>query len=204
MFTGIVEVQGTVLSNASTKTANRLIISSPYEQLQTGESVAVNGVCLTLLRSASQLEFDVSPETLKITNLRELGVGDSVNLERAMMANSRFGGHYVSGHIDTTAFIKARRPLEDCVEMTISGFKSNELKYLFSKGSITFEGVSLTINAVNEGEVDVLLIPHTLANTNLHQKGVGDYLNVEFDYLTRIVAHQLGALMNSSIMASSI
>ena len=121
-----------------------------------------------------------------------------------MIASSRFGGHYVSGHVDTTAFIKSRKQIDECVEMIISGFKAEELKFLLSKGSITLEGVSLTINAVDKGDVHILLIPHTLAKTNLSQKRAGDYLNIEFDYLTRIVAHQIGSFLNSSIMAPTV
>lgn len=192
MFTGLIEQQGEVLANISGKVANRLLITSPFASLQTGESIAVNGVCLTLLLEHEQsLAFDVSPETLRLTTLGQLCAGMSVNLERAMLASARFGGHYVSGHVDTTACLKAVTPIGEYIEMVVGDFATCASMYLLPKGSITLEGVSLTINAVNEDNIKLMLVPHTLAKTTLGQLEVGQRLNVEFDYLTRIVAHQL-------------
>src|SRR5690348_12045112 len=118
MFTGLVELQGEVLANTSGAVANRLEIKATCQQLTIGESIAVNGVCLTLVpESETDLIFDVSPETLALTNLGQLKAGDKVNLERAMLATARFGGHYVSGHVDTTASLKGMAKIGDYVEI---------------------------------------------------------------------------------------
>ena len=192
MFTGLIEQQGDVIANTAFEIANRLLIHAEFEQLQAGESIAVNGVCLTLLPDFSQgLAFDVSPETLKLTNLGQLQPGQRVNLERAMLATTRFGGHYVNGHVDTTACLQSVTQMDDYIEMIISGFAACDTIYLLPKGSVTLDGVSLTINALNNACISVMLVPHTLAHTTLGQRVVGDRFNVEFDYLTRIVAHQL-------------
>lgn len=201
MFTGLIEKRGEVLANIGGEVANRLVIRAQYEQLQTGESIAINGTCLTLLPNCTQqLEFDVSPETLKLTTLGTLRTGDFVNIERAMLATSRFGGHYVSGHIDTTACILSATQVDEYLEMTIGEFAVPADMYLLPKGSITLDGVSLTINTVVDGCIKVMLVPHTLAMTTLDQLQVGQRLNVEFDYLTRIVAHQLQSMLNPSIV----
>ncbi|WP_115703709.1 riboflavin synthase [Legionella sainthelensi] len=192
MFTGIIEKKGIVISNRNQDGANRLIISSAFEQLQVGESIAVNGVCLTLLPSDGlNLCFDVSPETLSRTTLGRLRSDDAVNLERAMLASTRFGGHYVSGHVDTIAQIHSMRQMNDFVEVELSGFDSNAMLYLIPKGSIAVEGVSLTINLVVDQRIQLMLIPHTLLNTTLSFLKPGQEVNIEFDYLARIVAHQL-------------
>ncbi len=192
MFTGLIEKKGKVINNFVNGCSNRLVLSSPFENLQTGESIAVNGVCLTLLPSESnELNFDVSPETLNLTTLAHLSSGDFVNLERAMFASTRFGGHYVSGHVDTTVQIKSIHSIDEYVEMELTGFNANAMLYLIPKGSITVEGVSLTINAVINQNVKLMLVPHTLLHTTLGLLGEGQRVNIEFDYLTRIVAHQL-------------
>lgn len=202
MFTGLIEKKGQVIANIDKKGSRRLIIASSYEQLHLGESIAVNGVCLTLLASAiHELEFDVSPETSDLTTLASLKVGDEVNLERAMLASSRFGGHYVSGHIDTTAEIKAIHLINEYHEIEITGFNPQALLYLIPKGSITVDGVSLTINAVINNNIKLMLVPHTLKNTTIGRWSIGQEVNIEFDYFTRIVAHQLqiAGTLNSEV-----
>ncbi|KTD63332.1 riboflavin synthase [Legionella shakespearei] len=192
MFTGLIEKKGEVLANLEQDGANRLVISSPFENLQTGESIAVNGVCLTLLPSDSgNLHFDVSPETLKLTTLGHLLAGTEVNMERAMFASTRFGGHYVSGHVDTQFQIQSITPINEYIEMELTGYSPQALLYLIPKGSITVEGVSLTINAVTSQSIKLMLVPHTLMHTTLGVLRAGQNVNIEFDYLTRIVAHQL-------------
>ncbi len=193
MFTGLIEQQGTVLNNTALGVSNRLLIRASFDDLQYGESIAVNGVCLTLLPDDSHgLAFDVSPETLARTNLGQLNSGDVVNLERAMKASTRFGGHYVNGHVDTTASLISVTPIRDYIEMIIGVFAACDTIYLLPKGSVTLDGVSLTINALDNDCIRVMLVPHTLEQTTLGRLPVGARLNVEFDYLTRIVAHQLG------------
>jgi riboflavin synthase len=195
MFTGIIETMGKVLSNQPNLGTNRLVISSQFDHLQIGESISVNGVCLTLGPSESgQLCFDVSPETLNCTTLANLAPDESVNLERALLVSMRFGGHYVSGHVDTTAQVCEVRSLNDCVELELGGFDKEAMLYLIPKGSVSVEGVSLTINAVTEQRIKLMLIPHTLLKTTLSFLKIGQRVNIEFDYLARIVAHQLNNL----------
>lgn len=192
MFTGLIEELGEVVANTKNNQANRLLIKSSYKQLLVGESIAMNGVCLTLLPGAEDvLAFDVSPETLALTTLGQLKIGDLVNLERAMAASARFGGHYVSGHVDTTACIKEMTQVGDFLELVVGDFALSASMYLLPKGSITINGVSLTINKVIEDKIQLMLVPHTLTKTMLGHLNVGQKINVEFDYLTRIVAHQL-------------
>lgn len=192
MFTGLIEKKSNVVANYNNGCSNRLVISSSFDNLETGESISVNGVCLTLLPSESnELNFDVSPETLNVTTLPDLSPGDFVNLERAMYASTRFGGHYVSGHVDTIAQIKETHAIGEYIEMELTGFSANSMLYLIPKGSITVEGVSLTINSVLNQNIKIMLVPHTLLHTTLGSLKAGQNVNIEFDYLTRIVAHQL-------------
>lgn len=192
MFTGLIEQQGDVMTNTAFDVANRLLIRAQFDQLQAGESIAVNGVCLTLLPDFSRgLAFDVSPETLNLTNIGQLQPGDPVNLERAMLASARFGGHYVHGHVDSTVTVQSVKRIDNYVEMIIGEFAACDTIYLLPKGSVTLDGVSLTINALDDRCISIMLVPHTLSHTTLGLRKAGDRLNVEFDYLARIVAHQL-------------
>ncbi|WP_045095197.1 riboflavin synthase [Legionella fallonii] len=192
MFTGLIEKKSKVISNVAQSCSHRLIIESPFAEVQIGESIAVNGVCLTLLPSEEgKLNFDVSPETLNLTTLAQLRPDSFVNLERAMQAATRFGGHYVSGHVDTTALVHSIHSIDEFIAMELTGFNPDAMLYLIPKGSITVEGVSLTINAVVDQKIQFMLVPHTLLHTNLGGLAVGQRVNIEFDYLTRIVAHQL-------------
>jgi riboflavin synthase len=191
MFTGIVEEQGEVLANCEGEIANRLFIKSSFAQMQAGESIAVNGVCLTLLPQEEHLAFDISPETLARTTLGKLKKGDRVNLERAMLATARFNGHYVTGHIDCLATLKTKAVMKDYMEIIIGDFNAASSLYILPKGSITLDGISLTINEVRDEDIKLMLIPHSLAKTTFGQLKIGQRVNVEFDYLTRIVAHQL-------------
>lgn len=193
MFTGIVEQQGLVLSNQHTGAANRLVIRAAFEHVQPGESIAINGVCLTLLdNNPCELMFDVSPETLARSTLGTLQAQEPVNLERAPLASTRMGGHYVSGHVDTVAKVEAIEPVGAFHTITISQFDVECAKmYLLPKGSIALDGVSLTINTVIDESITLMLVPHTLQNTTLGQLYPGKPINVEFDYITRIVAHQM-------------
>lgn len=192
MFTGIIEQKGVVLSNIASGVSTRLKIKHDFVDLTVGESIAVNGVCLTLLSDFEDgLAFDISPETLALTTLGTLKKGDEVNLERAMQANARFGGHYVSGHIDTTALITDLKVFEEYQEVTVGDFGIPSAMFLIAKGSITLDGISLTINTVTDSTIKLMLVPHTLAKTTFGQLRVGQRINIEFDYLTRIVAHQL-------------
>lgn len=192
MFTGIIEQTAEVIEHAVEANSSRLAIASPFEHITVGESIAVNGVCLTVLPSPSDvLLFDISPETRKVTDLAALSSGDLVNLERAMSASSRFGGHYVSGHVDALAHISSIKALNHFVHIELSGFTKQAMLYLIPKGSITVDGISLTINAVDAQSIQLMLVPHTLEHTTLGRAAIGQNVHIEFDYLTRIVAHQL-------------
>lgn len=192
MFTGLIEKKGLVKAVCYAENACRLSIAVDFETLQSGESIAVNGVCLTSLSTSSTaLEFDVSAETLRLTALGDLSVGDEVNLERAMLASSRFGGHYVSGHVDTTAIVQGIDVMGEYTQIELSGFNPEAMLYLIPKGSITVSGVSLTINSVVKQGIQFMLVPHTLGHTTLGLLKLGQRVNIEFDYLTQIIAHQL-------------
>jgi len=201
MFTGLVEQCGKVLSQEKHSTGTRLVLEAQFDELVIGESIAVNGVCLTLLSApVGQLAFDVSPESLRVTSLGALKLGDGVHLERALLASDRLGGHYVNGHVDMTAEIRTITPQGECLEMLIAGFKISDRRYLCPKGSVTLDGVSLTINTVTADTITVMLVPHTLSKTMLSTWVVGQRINVEFDYIARVLVHQLGSLSDSTIM----
>ncbi|KTC75210.1 riboflavin synthase alpha chain [Legionella birminghamensis] len=196
MFTGLIQCLGEVKANVEHNQARRLVVSMPETNLQTGESIAINGVCLTLLPNHGvECAFDVSAETLAVTNLGELVVGDKVNIERSMLPTTRFGGHYVSGHIDAQATLTSIKPIGDCLELTVDDFNIPAKSFLLPKGSIALNGVSLTINKVEDERVSLMLVPHTVAHTTFPYMSVGQRLNIEFDYLTRVIAHQLSSLL---------
>ncbi len=202
MFTGIIEQCGKIVSLDACDVGVRLVIDSVFDDTRIGESIAVNGVCLTLIpHDQGKLAFDVSPETLQCTSLGALCAGELVHLERALLLADRLGGHYVTGHVDTTATVASVRALGEYTEMVISGFTEAERLYLCPKGSVTLDGVSLTINAVHKDSITVMLVPHTRANTTLSLWQKGRRMNVEFDYVARVLVHQLGSLSDSTIMS---
>ncbi|NDH08761.1 MAG: riboflavin synthase [Gammaproteobacteria bacterium] len=197
MFTGIIEQQAKVLENQIHLMGRRLVLETPYPEIVLGESIAVDGVCLTAIaQSAYQASFDVSPETIAKTNLSLLKEGDLVHLEKAALAQTRMGGHYVSGHVDAIIAVSALEKLDDYVKICVGDFSEKEMLFLVEKGSITLNGVSLTINALHGRQIELMLVPHTLKATNFDKLSIGQQLNVEFDYLTRIIAHQLEVMRN--------
>lgn len=192
MFTGLIVECGQVIDNQVMGDGRRLRIQAKFNDIREGESIAVQGVCLTVLTHVSDdLQFDVSPETLARSTLGYLQPGDRVHLERALQVGERMGGHYVSGHVDTRAYLASKRALGDYVEISIAGFSECDMLYLLPKGSIAVDGVSLTINAVEQGQVRLLLVPHTCTQTVLDHYVIGTEVNIEFDYLARLVAHQV-------------
>ena len=190
MFTGIVEEIGTVRRVISGQMDGNLEIQAKLvlEGTKVGDSIAVNGVCLTVtsLRDGG-FTADVMPETLRRSNLGELRGGDSVDLERAMAADGRFGGHMVSGHIDGTGTITGLRREGIATWVTIAA-PPEILRYIVEKGSIAIDGVSLTVAAVTERDFSVSLIPHTGSRTVLLQKGPGSQVNLENDIVGKYVA----------------
>lgn len=191
MFTGIVEQLGAVVGVDDLPDGRRLRLSvDGWDGLPVGASVSVNGVCLTALEGVGGVEFDVVPETLKRTNLGSLSPGDRVNLERAMPASGRFDGHVVQGHVDATGTVSSVRRDHDGVVMIIEA-DDEVLRYVVEKGSITVDGVSLTVAGLSEGAFSVALIPHTLEVTTLGLRKAGDTVNLEVDVLAKYVERLL-------------
>ncbi len=195
MFTGIVEELGQLVESADLGSAARLTVQAPLVATDTksGDSIAVNGVCLTAVTvQDGAFTVDVMQESLHRSALGSLGVGDRVNLERAVTAHTRLGGHLVQGHVDGTASIRERRPDE---HWEIVRFDLPEAlgRYVVEKGSITVDGVSLTVSALGPDWFEVSLIPTTLAVTTLRTKQVGDPVNLEVDIIAKYVEKLLAA-----------
>jgi riboflavin synthase len=193
MFTGIVEELGRVVALEPGADSARLTIAGPLaaSDAQHGASIAVNGVCLTVVEYGDAgFTADVMAETLSRTSLGSLAPGDPVNLERAMAASSRFGGHIVQGHVDGTSGILERTP-GDRWETVRFSLPAALARYVVEKGSITVDGVSLTVAAVDADSFTVSLIPTTLALTTLGHKTIGDLVNLEVDVLAKYVERLL-------------
>ncbi len=189
MFTGIVEELGTIRAVRRGAASAVLSIGAAevLSDLKIGDSVAVNGVCLTVTSlDDGGFTADVMHETLGRSSLGALAPGGRVNLERAMPANGRFGGHIVSGHIDGTGKVASVRPDDNALWYTISA-APELLRYIVEKGSITIDGISLTVAAVDEVSFSVSLIPHTAAVTTLGKKRAGDTVNLETDIIGKYV-----------------
>jgi len=195
MFTGIVEELGTVSSIEHTADAAVLRIEGPLvvSDAEHGGSISVNGVCLTVVEHDDRtFSVDVMAETLRRSSLGELAPGARVNLERAMSASSRFGGHVVQGHVDGTARILARTPGERWEVVRVE-LPADLARYVVEKGSITVDGVSLTVSGLGADWFEVSLIPTTLDLTTLGHKQPGDAVNLEVDVLAKYVERLLAA-----------
>ena len=189
MFTGIVEETGRVISFEETESAWRLVLEAHAvtQDLQLGDSVAVNGCCLTAVAfAADRIEFDVLEESKRLTSIGGVGVGGKVNLERALLPSTRMGGHFVSGHVDGTGVIEAIEPRGKDFYFRIT-CEADKLRYIVHKGSITVDGISLTVAEVDDTGFAIWLIPHTMEVTNLHTKQVGDLVNLENDLIAKYV-----------------
>jgi riboflavin synthase len=187
VFTGLVQGVGTVAA----RDESHLEIAFPpdlwSDSLTEGESVAINGACLTVTHfTESQMSFDVSQETWNRTSLGQLKPDSTVNLERAMRATDRFGGHIVQGHVDGVGKVLSKT---DTGEFIVFRFEipAEGTPFLIDKGSITIDGVSLTVVQPSGTEFDVWVIPHTLANTNLNSRNPGDEVNLEYDVIAKYV-----------------
>ncbi len=192
MFTGLVETLGSITSLNNIGNGIRLSLQpSTSFELNTGDSVSVNGVCLTVTKQDSDVSFDVSPETMKSTNLGELKVSDKVNLERALRLSDRLGGHIVTGHVDDVGKIINKKPVGEYTFYTFEA-PPEILKYTVKKGSIAIDGISLTVIELDNRSFSVAIIPHTLTATNLGSKGIGDKVNLEVDIMGKYVEKLLG------------
>ncbi|HEY3902174.1 MAG TPA: riboflavin synthase [Chthoniobacter sp.] len=195
MFTGLVEETGKILALERGEGGARLRLHAATisQDVRLGDSIAVNGCCLTVAaHEGDALAFDLLDETLARTNLGALGPGASVNLERALAAHARLGGHFVQGHIDTAAevlgfeLVKADHRLEIALPAEFA-------RYVAFKGSIAIDGISLTVAELREKSFVVWIIPHTLEMTNLRSRKTGDSVNLEFDLLAKYVERILAA-----------
>ena len=187
MFTGLIEEVGTIQSVRHGARSCVLTIGcrTVLEGSQIGDSIAVNGVCLTVTSmGGSYYTADVMAETMNRSSLGQLSTGAKVNLERAMPANGRFGGHIVSGHIDGTGTVQSIEPDDNAVWYTIAA-KADLLRYIVEKGSITIDGISLTVAYVDAHCFKVSIIPHTQQVTALHDRKVGDIVNLECDIIRK-------------------
>ncbi|HIW34424.1 MAG TPA: riboflavin synthase [Candidatus Paenibacillus intestinavium] len=194
MFTGLIEEIGFIKGIYKHGEIMQINISAQkiMADVAVGDSIAVNGVCLTVTKfQANHFTADVMPETFRKSSLSQLSIGRTVNLERAMMAGGRFGGHIVQGHVDGTGTIAARYIDGNAVVFEIEVEDRDLLKYILPKGSITIDGVSLTIVSVHQRIVKVSVIPHTLAETALQQRVAGDMVNLEGDIIGKYVEHLL-------------
>ena len=195
MFTGIVEELGRVKAIEPQADALRLTIEGPLvvSDANRGDSIAVCGTCLTVVEhDATSFTADVMQETLNLTSLAGIKVGDPVNLERAMTAATRFGGHVVQGHVDGVGQIISREPSENWEWLRVS-IPADLMKYIVLKGSITIDGVSLTVNEMGDDFIGLSLIPETLALTTLGTKQPGDKVNVEADVMAKHIERLLEA-----------
>ena len=194
MFTGIIEEIGRVVESSLAGGSGRLrlAVELVLADCRIGDSIAVNGACLTVTAiSPPHLDFDVSAETLRRSNLGKLRAGDQVNLERALPADGRFGGHIVSGHIDAVGAFRQRRS-EGNAEILSFTAPPEVARYLVAKGSIAIDGISLTIATLAGNEFTVAAIPHTLALTTLGRLRPGASVNLEIDIIAKYVEKLLG------------
>jgi riboflavin synthase len=192
MFTGIISALGSISNLSLTDDAAVIEISAPFcASIAAGDSVSVNGVLLTAINiTADTFSADVMGQTLEMTTLGKLQAGDKVNLELAMLPDTRLGGHIVQGHVDAVGEILARTPHPDWEVVRISLPKSIS-QYVVARGSITVEGTSLTVSTLGDSWFEVSLIPTTLTHTNLGAKQIGDLVNLESDILARHVERLL-------------
>lgn len=198
MFTGIIEEVGTVRQIAKRQSSATITIYAKkvLEDSKIGDSIAVNGICLTVTQLFSDgFSADVMHETLNRSALAKLTYGSTVNLERAMPANGRFGGHIVAGHVDGIGHITHIRQDDTAVWYTIQA-EPAILRYVVEKGSITIDGISLTVAAVSRTDFSVSTIPHTIRQTNLHRRRKGDAVNLETDILGKYVEKLLQPVFN--------
>jgi riboflavin synthase len=189
MFTGIISALGRVVHRTPDRGGVELVIRAPDTLAQTrdGDSVAVNGVCLTAKRPGAELVFDVVPETLSRTDLGSLAIGEDVNLEPSLRVGDEIGGHFVYGHVDGVCKIVRREPQGQGFFMWCE-LPASLRAFVVEKGYVTLDGVSLTVAGVEADRFSVALIPETLKRTTLGRKDVGDLLNIEADPVARYVA----------------
>ena len=188
MFTGLIEATGEVTARTPTTGGQRISVRSALTaDLSLGDSVAVNGVCLTVVQTDGAFHADVGPETLRVTTLGSLATGAVVNLERPLRGDGRMGGHFVQGHVDAIGRIEKLQPASDFLWMTVS-FPRELARFLVLKGSVAVDGISLTVAGLSDDSFDVQLVPFTMEHTNLKRTRIGDSVNLECDMIGKYVA----------------
>ncbi|HEX7139954.1 MAG TPA: riboflavin synthase [Vicinamibacterales bacterium] len=192
MFTGLVEAVGDIRERSATGAGYRLRISCPFAStLSLGDSLAVNGVCLTVSAvSSNEVQADIGPETVRVTTLGALAPGTNVNMERPLRADSRLGGHFVQGHVDGVGVIHALRQESDFVWLTV-GFPRELAPLIVYKGSIAVDGISLTVARLGGDRLDVQIAPFTMDHTNLQTARSGDRVNLECDMVGKYVVRAM-------------
>ena len=192
MFTGLVEAVGELVERTSTGGGYRLTIATPLaRELALGDSVAVNGVCLTVvIAGQNEIAADIGPETVRVTTLASLNTGVPINLERPLRADGRVGGHFVQGHVDGVGQVEGLRAEADFHWLTVS-FPRKLAPYMVHKGSIAVDGISLTIADLAGERFDVQIVPYTMQHTNLARAQVRDRVNLECDMVGKYVARAI-------------
>lgn len=192
MFTGLVETFGAVTAVRNTGNGIRLSVKPLSEfEVGLGDSVSVNGVCLTVTKHNGDISFDVSPETVRSTNLGNLKISDKINLERALRLSDRLGGHLVTGHVDGIGTIRNKKQAGEYTFYTFEA-PAEILRYIVKKGSVAIDGISLTVVDLDHGSFSVAIIPHTAAATNIGEKSIGERVNLEADIIGKYVEKFLG------------
>jgi riboflavin synthase len=192
MFTGLIEAVGTISAVTPTVAGHRLRITTAFaSELTAGDSLAVNGVCLTVAGSDGEsVQADVSPETIRVTTLGSLVQGGRVNLERPLRADARLGGHFVQGHVDAVGTIETLRQEGESYWLTVR-YPPMLAPYIVRKGSIAVDGISLTVAGLGERQFDVQIVPFTFDHTTLRTASVNDLVNLECDILGKYVVRAL-------------
>lgn len=207
MFTGLIESVGELLERKPTSGGFRVRIRSPLAaQVSPGESLAVNGVCLTvILAEQDEIHAHVGPETVRVTTLGSLSRGHAVNLERPPRADSRFGGHFVQGHVDAVGAVEDMRAHDDFHWLTVS-FPSDLAPFIIRKGSIAVDGISLTVAGLGVDRFDVQVVPYTMDHTNLRTLQIREHVNLECDLIGKYVvrAAELAGLTLTSVRPGEV
>lgn len=192
MFTGIIDHCGRIEKIVEGTRSLRVTIATIFKDLVEGESIAVDGACLTVVAPREgAFDCEVSPETMRLTVMGNYREGACVNLERALRLGDRLGGHFVMGHVDGKARVERKVVHTDYVELGFGGVPAQGARYLVPKGSVAVNGVSLTLNEVGPGTFSVMLIPHTLERTNLKELAEKSEVNLEFDWLTKVILNDV-------------
>lgn len=205
MFTGIIEETGKIIEfkKDSAEAFIKVECKKVLENTKIGDSIAINGVCQTVTNlGANYFCANISSQTLLLTTFSSAKTGDKVNLERALSLQSRLGGHFVSGHIDGVAKILNIQKQNNFYNLSFE-IPENFTKYIVNQGSITFDGISLTVAQIASNEVKVAIIPHTFENTNLKSLKTGDFVNLECDILAKYVEKNLSTENNKSKLSES-